>query len=81
AALVKAGAKEVFAYATHAVFSNDAVSLIEASPLKEVVVTDTIKLNSYLEKCSKIRAVSCSSLIGEAIRRVHTSSSISSLFL
>ncbi|MES2503915.1 MAG: ribose-phosphate pyrophosphokinase [Myxococcota bacterium] len=80
-ALIAAGCTGVWAYATHAIFSNPAIELIEKSALTEVVVTDSITLHADAQKCSKIRVLSCASLVGEAIRRVHTGTSISSLFL
>lgn len=80
-AVIKAGAKAVCAYATHAVFSDPAVSRIQNSALTEVVVTDSIPLGPQGVGCSKIRVLSCASLVGEAMNRVHTGKSISSLFL
>lgn len=80
-ALKKAGATGVCAYATHAVFSGKAVSRIKASDIDEVVVTDSIPLKPDAKSCSKIRVLSCASLVGEAMNRVHTGASISSLFL
>lgn len=80
-AIMKAGAIGVWAYATHAVFSDPAVSRIGASVLNEVVVTDSIPLKPEAEASSKIRMLSCASLVGEAMSRVHTGASVSSLFL
>ncbi len=79
-ALVAEGARKVVACATHPVLSGPAVSRIQASPLSEVVVTNTIPLGEAALACPKIRVVSIARLLGEAIRRIHHSDSISSLF-
>ena len=80
-ALKDAGAKRVFAYATHAVLSGPALERIEESCLEEVVVTDSICCNTKLEKCTKLRQLSVSSLLAEAIRRIQSDESVSSLFV
>ena len=80
-ALIEKGAVEVISYATHAVFSEPAIERIEASKLSKVIVSDSIPLNSKAKMCKKIRILSCAPLVGEAIRRVHTRASISTLFL
>ena len=80
-ALKKAGARKVVACATHAVLSGPAVARIIDSPLSEVVVTNTIALSAEAAGCDKIRVVSIGGLLGEAIRRIHNSDSISSLFV
>jgi len=80
-ALVDEGASQVFAYATHAVLSGPAVERIAKSPLEEVVVTDTIALSPAAAACPKIRAVSVARLLAEAVRRIHGSDSLSSLFV
>ena len=79
-ALQQAGAKKIVACATHAVLSGPAVARIIDSPLTEVVVTNTIALSAEAADCKKIRVVSIARLVGEAIRRIHHSDSISSLF-
>ncbi|MFC5701328.1 ribose-phosphate diphosphokinase [Cohnella faecalis] len=80
-ALQEAGAKELYACCTHPVLSGPAIERLEASPLKEIVVTDTIPLNpSILQSTGKIRVLSVASLIGEAIVRIHEQKSISKLF-
>jgi ribose-phosphate pyrophosphokinase len=79
-ALQHAGARKVVACATHAVLSGPAVARIMDSPLSEVVVTNTIPLSEEAAQCGKIRVVSIARLLGEAIRRIHHSDSISSLF-
>jgi ribose-phosphate pyrophosphokinase len=74
------GAKRIVACATHGVLSGPAIKRIEASPLTEVVVSDTIPLSPEAKKSSKIRHVSIARLLGEAIKRIHSSDSVSSLF-
>lgn len=78
-ALQQAGAVELYACCTHPVLSGAAMDRLEASPLKEIVVTDTIPLR---EPCSssKIKVLSVAPLIGEAIVRIHEQQSISRLF-
>lgn len=79
-ALLAHGAAAVWAYGTHAVFSGPAIERIESSRIHEVVVSDTIPLRGPALSSKKIRVLSCAPLIGEALRRVHTGASISSLF-
>ncbi len=73
------GAAEIYAYATHAVFSGDAVDRLQAAPIREVVVTDTIALPPEKRR-SKIRVLSVAPILGEAIRRVHSDASVSTIF-
>jgi len=80
-AVLESGAKEVHAYSSHGIFSGAALERIENSPLKSVVVTDTIPLSGKAKKISKIVQLSVSDLLGEAIRRIHQSDSVSSLFV
>ncbi len=79
-ALLKNGAKEVCAYATHGVLSGGAVARIQGSKLKSMVVTDSIAATDEVAKCKNIRRISIAPLIGEAIRRVSAEESVSSLF-
>jgi ribose-phosphate pyrophosphokinase len=79
-ALMKAGAKEVFAYATHGVLSGGAVARIENSALKSMVVTDSIAGTPDVVKSPSIRRISIAPLIGEAMRRISQEESVSSLF-
>ncbi len=81
AVVLEAGAEEVLAVCTHAVLSGPAIDRIEASALKELIVTDTIARTRTSRACSKIRVLSVASLIAEAIRRTHSEESISSLFI
>ena len=78
--LMEAGAAEVSAYITHGVLSGAAVERVNASVLKELVVTDSIESDGRLGCSEKIRVVSCASLIGEAIRRIANEESVSKLF-
>ncbi len=79
-ALMDAGATSVTAYLTHGVLSGGAVARVEASALKELVITDTILPTEAAQDCGKIRLLSIAPLIGEAIRRIADETSVSSLF-
>jgi ribose-phosphate pyrophosphokinase len=79
-AVIASGAKDVWAYATHAVLSGPAIERIEGSPLKELVVSDTIALRDNALASKRVRALSVAPLVAEAIKRVHTGESISTLF-
>ena len=78
-ALIERGAKEVYACCTHAVFSDPAVEFMEASPLKEVIVTDSIHLPPEKEM-SKLKVLSVAPLLAEAIRRIFEERPVSMLF-
>jgi ribose-phosphate pyrophosphokinase len=78
--LVEAGAAEVSAYVTHGVLSGAAVERVDASVLKELVITDSIEIDARIAASAKIRQVSCAELIGEAIRRIANEESVSKLF-
>jgi ribose-phosphate pyrophosphokinase len=80
-AITEHGARRVFAYATHAVLSGPAVSRLDASPIEQLVVTDTIPLSPAARECPKLVQVSCASTFSEAIRRIRHGESLSSLFL
>jgi ribose-phosphate pyrophosphokinase len=80
-ALVAAGAKRVAASATHAVLSGPAVSRIRESALAEVIITNSIPLSEEARACEKFKVVSIARLLAEAIRRIHNSDSVSSLFI
>ena len=79
-ALLANGAKEVFAYITHGVLSGGAVARIASSRLKELVLTDSIQPTEAVKVAKNIRVISVATLIGEAIGRTATDSSVSSLF-
>ena len=79
-ALMDFGDTRVVACATHGVLSGPAIQRIMESPLEEVVVSDTIPLSPAARTCAKIKQVSMARLLGEAIKRIHSSDSVSSLF-
>ncbi len=78
-ALVRFGAKDIYASCTHAILSGNAVEKLQNSVLKEVVVTDTIPLPAE-KRTGKIKVLPVAPLLGEAILRIHNEKSISSLF-
>ncbi|MCX6011423.1 MAG: ribose-phosphate pyrophosphokinase [Chloroflexi bacterium] len=78
-ALEKRGVKEIYACCTHPIFSGSAVSRLASSPIKEVVVTDTVPLNGE-KKLDKITVLPIAPLLGEAIHRIHTGLSIGAMF-
>ncbi|TYP51662.1 ribose-phosphate diphosphokinase [Thermosediminibacter litoriperuensis] len=78
-ALLDQGAKEVYACCTHPVLSGPAIERLNASPIKEVVVTNTIPLRDH-QKIEKIKVLSVATLFAEAIRRIHLHQSVSTLF-
>lgn len=80
-ALYNKGASEVYAACTHPVLSGPAVERIENSPVKEVVVTNTIPLRENARRSEKIKVLSVSNLLAEAIKRIHEERSVSSLFV
>jgi ribose-phosphate pyrophosphokinase len=79
-ALLAQGASEVSAYITHGVLSGGAVARITSSKLKELVITDSIMPTEAVRVARNIRVISIAPLMGEAIRRTATESSVSSLF-
>ena len=79
-ALLKNGAAAVYAYCTHGVFSGGAVSRISQSKIKEFVVTDSIMPTEAVKVARNIRTLPIAELLGEAIKRTATESSVSSLF-
>ena len=79
-ALIKRGAKEVHVYATHGVFSGDAVKKIKNSKIKNLVITDSIDSSDKLKKVRNIEVLSISILLAEAIKRISNSTSVSDLF-
>jgi ribose-phosphate pyrophosphokinase len=79
-ALLREGAEEVYAYATHGVLTGGAVARIQASKLKSMVITDSIAATEEVRKCANIRRISIAPLLGEAMRRINNEESVSSLF-
>jgi len=74
------GARSVYAYCTHPVFSGPAVERIKASHIDEVVITNTIPLSDEAKACGKIRQLSVAFLFAETIRRISDGESVTSLF-
>jgi ribose-phosphate pyrophosphokinase len=79
--LKERGAKKVIAYCTHPVLSGPAIDRISASPLDELVVTDTIPLSAAAEACTKIRQLTCGPLLAETFKRISKGDSVMSLFI
>ena len=79
-ALKNRGAKEVYVYITHGVLSGEAVKKIEKSVIKKLVITDSIDNNERVKKARNIEVLSISNLMGEAIKRISNSTSVSDLF-
>jgi ribose-phosphate pyrophosphokinase len=80
-ALADAGALEVSVCCTHPVLSGPAVDRISKSNIKEFVVTDTIPLSEKAAGCERIKVLSVSGLLSEAVRRIYYDDSVSSLFI
>jgi ribose-phosphate pyrophosphokinase len=79
-ALMEAGAESVSAYVTHGVLSGGAVARVSASPLEELVMTDSIQATEAVRVAQNIRQISIAPLLGEAMRRISDERSVSSLF-
>jgi ribose-phosphate pyrophosphokinase len=80
-AVMDHGAKRVVACATHGVLSGPAIQRIQESPLEAVVVTNSIAPSEEAVGCPKVKVLNIARLLGEAIRRIHNSDSVSSLFV
>ena len=80
-ALRQEGARRIVAGCTHAVLSGQAIERLERSEIEEVVLTNTIPLREDLACTKKVTVLSVAPLLGEAIRRIHTETSVSSLFV
>ena len=79
-ALKEHGANRVFAYATHPIFSGNAVENIAGSVIDEVIVTDSIPLTPEMRKLAKVKQLTLADMLAEAIRRVSNEESISAMF-
>ncbi len=79
-ALKDRGAKDVYVYITHGVLSGDAVNKIKKSSIKKLVITDTIDNLGKTNKINNIEVLSIANLMGEAIKRISNSTSVSDLF-
>src|SRR6476620_3874161 len=81
-ALKANGAERVFACAVHGVLSGPAIERLEAAPIDQVIITNTIPLATERAKCcKKIKQLSVARLLGQAIRSIHEETSVSSLFV
>jgi ribose-phosphate pyrophosphokinase len=77
--IVKQGAREIYACCTHAVLSGRSLELIEQSPIKKVIISDTINVE-FKKLSNKFEIVSVGKIFGEAMERIHKGESVSSLF-
>jgi ribose-phosphate pyrophosphokinase len=75
------GARNIYIGATHGVFAPGAVEKLSKAPIDEVVVTDTIPLAAEVAKLKKVKVLTVSAMVGEAIKRIHRNESVSSLFV
>ena len=79
-ALIEKKAKEIYVYITHGVLSGEAIKKIKNSKIKKLVITDTIDNKDKIKKASNIEVLTISNLMGEAIKRISNSTSVSDLF-
>ena len=79
-ALKQNGAKDIYSYIVHGVLSGKALERIENSEIKELILTDSIQATDLVKKTKNIRHISIAPLMGEAIKRVNSDSSVSALF-
>ena len=79
-ALKNNGAQEIYSYIVHGVLSGDALERIKGSDIKELILTDTIQATESVKNIKNIRHISIAPLLGEAIKRIHSDSSVSALF-
>jgi ribose-phosphate pyrophosphokinase len=79
--LKKVGASDVHACCSHPVLSGPAIKRINESVIKSLVVTNSIPLRGEAKECDRIKVLSVSQLLGEAIRRIHSEDSVSNLFV
>ncbi len=75
------GAEKIYIGATHGVFAGQALERLKEAPIDEIVVTDTIPLTPEAQKCGDIKVLTVSSMLGEAIKRIHRNESVSNLFI
>ena len=79
-ALKDSGAMEIYSYIAHGVLSGEALNRIENSAIKELVLTDSIEASNEVKNTKNIRHISIAPLMGEAIKRINSDSSVSALF-
>jgi ribose-phosphate pyrophosphokinase len=77
--LVKRGAKQIYACCTHAVLSGRSLELVEKSPIKKLIISDTINTENK-NLSDKFEILSMDKIFGETIKRIHKGESVSSLF-
>ena len=75
--LKEKGARKVFVMATHAIFCGRAVEKLRNAPFEEIIVTDTIPVTANIER---LKVLSVAELLGEAVHRIHSNKSVSTLF-
>lgn len=80
-ATVEAGAKDVYACCSHPVLSGPAMERLENSIIKEVIVTDSVPLHDRAKECTKMKVLTVSGILSEAVRRIYYNDSVSSLFI
>ncbi|KYQ90161.1 phosphoribosyl pyrophosphate synthetase [Tieghemostelium lacteum] len=78
-ALISKGALKVYAMVTHGIFSNNAIDIINESPITELVITDSIPNQSNQDKCPKLKVISMAPVLAETIRRAHYGESLISI--
>ena len=78
--LMDKGAKEVYAFLSHAIVKEDAVERIEQSPIKMLVTTDTVDNTDVLKNSTKIKIVSAAPLFAEAVRTIHEKHAMADMF-
>jgi len=78
-ALAERGAREIYAACTHGIFSGDAIAKLEASPVRQIISTDTVPISSE-RRTGKLVVLSVAPLLADAIRQIHNESSVSQLF-
>ncbi len=76
----KRGANKILACATHPVFADNACKNIMNSPIEEVIVTNSLPFNRF-DECTKVQVLDISELMAEAIKRIHSNESVSTLFV
>jgi ribose-phosphate pyrophosphokinase len=74
------GAEKIYIGATHGIFAGQALERLKDAPVNEIVVTDTIPLTQEARDCGDIKVLTVSSMLGEAIKRIHRNESVSNLF-
>ncbi|WP_343189200.1 ribose-phosphate pyrophosphokinase [Buchnera aphidicola (Chaitoregma tattakana)] len=79
--LKEKGAKKVFSYSTHPVFSGKAIENVKSSCIDQIIVCDTIPLQKKMKQIQKVRIIKLSNMLSEAIRRINKEKSISEMFL